>query len=110
MAKRRPRILPLFQGVIGNALYALLVLLWGGCVTYFAYVTPQWGAALLKGFLASVLLIVATVAVRIWLAIPTRRQATTTENIEDRIKEWLFKYGLTIKNEPTDTAHFVSLL
>lgn len=106
MAKNAKWLTPVTQGVIGNAVYALLVLMVGGAVSYFSFITPQMGAALLKGFLASVLLLVATVAIRVWAAIPKATAPTTTENIEEKVRDWLFAYGLTFKNDPIEKAHF----
>ena len=98
--------MPVFQGVVGNALYTVCVLIFGGAVTYLSYNVPGWGTALLRGFWAALAAILVTLAWRIMQVVPARRQPITTENIEEKIKEWLYKHNLTIKNDPTESSYF----
>lgn len=107
MAKHRGKWRSQFFSLANNMVAAIL---FGGiamiATIFYSRFGTAWSAPVFQGLIAFFIVISIFTMIRLFLALPLARERITTENIEARLLEWLYKFRLTVKNSPTPNAHF----
>lgn len=100
----------IWQGVLTNGLYALLILAGGIVIARLRARGVRWVDPLLYGCIASVLIFVVIVAVRANQYIGRQSQSIVNDkNIEETIKTWLASSGFGYTEAPAISAPYFSL-
>lgn len=93
----------IFQGVTANVVYALIP---GGVVIYLSHLGSAWTVPLIQGGLTTLLVLAILLAAKAMRNLPPSRDRTTLHNIESKVRSWLDRSNLTVKNEPNSETYF----
>jgi hypothetical protein len=92
-----------FEGVLGNLIYALIVVVF---ITYLSRIASVWQKPLMNGLMAGFLVIGIILLSKTIARLPKKYEPTTIDNIEFRVRLWLDNFRLGVKNSPIKDSHF----
>jgi hypothetical protein len=107
MAKSK---LPLWTSGLGiNLISNLIGFIVGGVVTYFSHAGSGWIKPLLCGGAAWLMTFGSILGWRVMKSLPPKVEPVTSENVGQKIRDWLDRFSLTVKSihEPDSEFFYI---
>ena len=90
-------------GVIGSLIATTMV---GIVVAIVSHLGSPWTMPIIDGIIAAMLTLAICIGIMALRIMPKSYKATTVNNVEQRIRQWLDNFHLTVKNIPIEAAFF----
>jgi hypothetical protein len=94
------------SGLVINLVSNVIALLVGGTVTYFSHEGSVWVNPMLCGGAAWLLTFCSILAFRASRHVPKKAEVIDGSNVHVKIRDWLDRYQLTVKNATTPDMYF----
>ena len=105
MAERKTSIWA--SGLAINLVSNVISVAVGAIVTYLSHDGSTWIKPVLAGGFAWLLTFCSLLAIRISRTFPVKVTPLNADNVQQRIRDWLDKFNMTVKNETDDQSHFL---
>lgn len=97
---------PVLSGVVGNAVYALLILGGGVLLAYLKVYYPDWFTIVLWALVGCALMTIPVIAFVLIARLPKRPEEITEQNVEGYIRQWLDAFSIAVKKNDSPEAYF----
>ncbi|MCU1226360.1 MAG: hypothetical protein JWQ42_4453 [Edaphobacter sp.] len=90
-------------GIVGSLMATVIV---GVFVAVVSHLGSTWTVPIIHGVLTAMLTLAICLGVMALRVMPKAYKPTTVNNVEQRIRQWLDNFHLTVKNSPIEAAFF----
>jgi hypothetical protein len=98
------QILGLANNMVAAVVFAGVAMI---ATTIYGRYGTAWTWPIVEGIVSFFVVLSIFMVIRVLLSLPLAKERISTENIEMRLLEWVYKFRLSVKNEPApDVAHF----
>lgn len=98
------------SGLTINLTSNLIAFLVGGVATYLSHDGSPWVKPLLSGGAAWLITFSSILVFRIFRNLPVKPRPMDVDNVQQRIRDWLDKYNITVKSVSDPTSYFLFIL
>ena len=98
------------SGLTINLTSNLIAFLVGGGVTYLSHDGWPWVKPLLFGGAAWLITFSSILVFRIFRNLPVKPRPMDVDNVQQRVRDWLDKYNITVKSVSDPTTYFLFIL
>jgi hypothetical protein len=96
----------LWQGVVSNLVYAVLILAGGAVLTYLRARNSRWASPILYGLAGVALIAVILLALKGFATLSNQLPATTPDTVEMNIRTWLDAFKIAQQRQSDPESHF----